>query len=127
MRKLIVSMNVTLDGYMSGPDCELDWHFRLWNSEMSQYAGEQLARADTILLGRITYEAMAQYWPSRIIDMSHPREDIAFAEMMNRHLKVVFSSSMDRPGWVNSKQVKSHARRAITHMKQQTGKDIMVY
>ena len=61
-RKLIVSMNITLDGFMSGPRCELDWHFKYWTAEMAEFMEQQLASADTILLGRLTYEAMANYW-----------------------------------------------------------------
>ena len=50
-RKLIVSMNMTLDGFMSGPHCELDWHFKYWTTEMAEFMEQQLAFADTILLG----------------------------------------------------------------------------
>src|SRR6185503_15850923 len=56
MRKIIVSVNVTLDGYMAGPNCELDWHFNSWNDEMARSLTEQLSKADTILLGRVTYK-----------------------------------------------------------------------
>ena len=66
MRKVIASMNVTLDGFMAGCNGELDWHFNYWNEEMSNYADELLSNADTILSGRVTYEAMAQYWPFKI-------------------------------------------------------------
>lgn len=63
MKRLILSVNVTLDGYMAGPDGELDWHFDYWNPEMSAYADAQLQTVDTIVVGRTTYEGMAQYWP----------------------------------------------------------------
>src|SRR5882762_1112837 len=103
MRKLIVSMNMTLDGYMSGPDCELDWHFQSWNEEMAASASEQLAQADTILLGRVTYLAMAAYWSSKVASLSTPRADIDFADMMNSYNKIVFSKTLPAVGWSNSR------------------------
>ncbi|HEX3767650.1 MAG TPA: dihydrofolate reductase family protein, partial [Puia sp.] len=62
MRKLIVSMNLSLDGYLSGPGGELDWHFEIWNESMGDKILERLEKTDTIILGRVTYEAMAKYW-----------------------------------------------------------------
>ncbi|WP_028788063.1 dihydrofolate reductase family protein [Terrimonas ferruginea] len=127
MRKLVVSMNVTLDGYMSGPQCELDWHLRYWNEEMSRLIGVQLSEADTILLGRVTYAAMSQYWPARAADLSVPREDIAFAEMMNRYPKVVFSRTQEYGEWPNSRFVKNGLKREITRLKATPGRDLIVY
>ena len=69
MRKVIVSMNVTLDGFMAGIDCGLDWHFKAWNEEMARATAQQLSEADTILLGGITYRGMAQYWNSDPVNM----------------------------------------------------------
>ena len=62
-RRLIVSMNVTLDGFMAGPDGSLDWHFQNWAQDMAEVLCTQLSNADTLLLGKeITYSAMAAYW-----------------------------------------------------------------
>ncbi|MVT40718.1 dihydrofolate reductase [Chitinophaga oryziterrae] len=127
MRKVVLSMNVTLDGFIAGPNCELDWHFERWGADMAHSLCEQLSRADTIILGRVTYSAMAGYWPNRAADMSFPREDLAFAEMMNRYEKVVFSRSMDTPVWNNSRFVKGNTGKEILQLKQQTGKDIIIY
>ena len=127
MRKLVVSMNVTLDGFMAGPECELDWHFNYWNGEIARCAGEQLSNADTILLGRITYCAMANYWPSKTKDLSWPREDIAFADLINSCHKVVFSKTLDTTSWNNSILAKQSIRKEIVTLKQQPGKDMIVY
>jgi dihydrofolate reductase len=127
MRKVIVSMNVTLDGFMAGPGCELDWHFNFWNEEMSEYAGKQLNGADTILLGRVTYNAMAKYWPFVTVDPSYPREDIAFADMMNSHQKIVFSGTLEKASWNNTRLVKENSSRKIVRLKQQPGKNILIY
>jgi Dihydrofolate reductase len=120
-------MNVTLDGYMAGPDCELDWHFNYWNEEMADHACQQLSKADTILLGRVTYVAMAKYWPCQACNLSYPREHLAFAEMMNSHLKIVFSKTLSRASWNNSRLVNKHFKAEISRLKRQEGKDIIIY
>jgi dihydrofolate reductase len=127
MRKLIVSMNVTLDGFMSGPDCELDWHFKYWNSEMEDELCTQLAKADTILLGRVTYNAMAKYWPLKLADPLCRGEGFAFANMMNSYKKIVFSKTITSTEWNNSKLVSGNLQDEISTLKEMSGKDIIVY
>jgi dihydrofolate reductase len=127
MRKIVVSMNVTLDGFMAGPNCELDWHFQNWSADMAHSACEQLSQADTIVLGRITYDAMARYWPARSIDLTFAREDIDFAEMMNNYTKIVFSKTLKALSWNNSKLATGDLRDEINALKKQAGKDVIIY
>ena len=127
MRKVIVSMNVTLDGFMAGSNWELDWHFKTWTQDMADLLFEQLSEADTILLGRITYNAMASYWPFKMKDLSVPRQDIGFADLMNTHTKLVFSKSNAMSKWNNSKRLKGEPTDEIEKLKQEPGKDIIIY
>lgn len=127
MRKLIVSMNISLDGYVSGPDCELNWHFKSWTREMGDALCSELEKADTILLGRITYGAMAKYWPSKIANASCSGEDFAFASMMNNYAKIVFSKTISSAEWNNSKLVKGNLQDEIIVLKNMPGKNIIVY
>ena len=127
MRKVIVSMNVTLDGYMAGPECELDWHFKSWNEEMARATAEQLSRADTILLGGITYRGMASYWTSTPVSLLAPREDLDFADMLNRYPKVVFSKSMSTVNWNNSRLAKKDISVEVDELKHEPGKDMIIY
>ena len=120
-------MNVTLDGFLSGPHCELDWHFQSWTSNMAEALTMQLSCADTILLGRATYAAMAEYWPSKALDLSCPREDLAFAEMMNRYIKVVVSKSRIVTGWSNTQVLNGNLEDEIGQLKKMHGRDIIVY
>lgn len=121
-------MNITLDGFMAGPDCELDWHFRSWNEEMARTLSAQLDRADTILLGRITYKAMAKYWPLRTIDPHMPREDIQFMDMMNNYRKIVFSKTLTAVDeWNNSQLVTGDLAMEIDLLKNQPGKHMIIY
>ena len=127
MRKLIVSMNLTLDGFIAGPDCELDWHFDYWNNEMLMSISDQLSHADTILLGRVTYRAMAKYWQYKANDLCQSREDIAFTDMMNSYNKIVFSKTLSAPEWNNSSLIKQSADKVIYQLKREAGRDMIIY
>lgn len=120
-------MNITLDGYMAGPYAELDWHFDFWNEEMAEFACDQLKMADAILLGRVTYNAMAKYWRSVSMDSSCPRADIAFANMMNNHHKIVFSRTLEKPEWNNSRLINRDINNEVRKLKKDTGGDMIIY
>lgn len=120
-------MNITLDGFMAGLNSELDWHFNFWNEEMAEFACEQLRKADAILLGRITYNAMAKYWGSVTMDSSYPQADIAFADMMNNHHKIVFSRTLDKPVWNNSTLIKQDINNEVKKLKKDAGGDMIIY
>lgn len=123
MRKIIVSMNVTLDGFMAGINGELDWHFPLWNEEMSLYICHQLGKTDTILLGRRSYERMARYWPVR----TFTGVELEYAELMNNHTKVVFSHTLENASWQNTRLVKGNISEEVLKLKQSPGKDMIIY
>jgi dihydrofolate reductase len=127
MRKIIVSVNVTLDGYMAGPNCELDWHFNSWNHEMAQSITEQLSKADTILLGRVTYRGMAQHFSSVPVSLLTPREDLDFADMLNHYPKIVFSKTLTDVTWNNSRLLSGNVAKEVIKLKQQPGKDMIIY
>jgi len=121
MRRLIVSEMVTLDGYFSGPNGEIDWFF--WNEEMANYSADLLSRVDTILFGRVTYELMADYWPSASVTAEGP----IIIDKMNNLPKIVFSRTLEKAEWENTKLVKEINKDDILKMKQQPGEDIVIY
>jgi dihydrofolate reductase len=127
MRKLIISVNVTLDGFMAGPNCELDWHFNRWTAEMAEIQSKQLSRADTILLGRTTYTAMAAYWSAVRSNLCFPRGDLAFADLMNSRQKVVFSRTVKELTWENSVQISGNLGSEVYKLKKLDGNDIIIY
>ena len=94
MRKLFWQMMVSLDGFMEGPNRELDWH--VVDDEFQQYALEMLRSIDAMLLGRTTYQLFADYWPSA----TEPG-----AEELNALEKVVFSTTLNDVDWKNSRLV----------------------
>ncbi len=112
---------------MADADGGLDWHLQNWTSDMAQLLGQHLNQADTLLLGRNTYNAMAAYWPAVSTDLCISREDIPYADLINNIQKVVCSSTLKDLSWNNSQIIKGNLRQQIIKLKQQSGKDIIVY
>jgi dihydrofolate reductase len=127
MRKLIVSMNLSLDGYLSGPHGELDWHFEIWNDGMGEKILERLEGTDTIILGRLTYETMAKYWTVKPLDDHFPRQDLAIADKMNQHTKVVFSKTIKESIWHRTVFARGDSKEEIKMLKGQKGKDMILF
>lgn len=127
MRRIIVSMNITIDGFMAAADGGLDWHAQNWTDDMSDLLAQQLSNADTILLGKNTYSAMAAYWPAVSTGLLLSRSDLAYASMINSCEKVVCSTTLNNPRWENSKVISSNIRKEISKLKGLPGKDILVY
>jgi dihydrofolate reductase len=121
MRKIIVSNCVTLDGFFAGPNGEYDWF--VWDEETAKYSRELLGSIDTILFGRVTYDLMAGYWPTA----SAPAEDPVIIDAMNNLKKVVFSRTLEKVKWRNSRLVKENIENEAAELKQQPGKDIVIF
>lgn len=119
MRRVIMWNLVTLDGFFEGPrSWDLDWHEEVWGDELKRISIEQLENADLLLFGRVTYQGMASYWPSAKGQV---------AELMNGISKVVFSSTLDAADWSNARLVTGRAEDEVARLKQQPGKDILIF
>ena len=127
MRRIVASVNMSLDGFVAGPDGELDWHPDYWTAGMAERLCLQLSQADTILLGRNTYTAMAAYWPRINNNLCYPREDLAFAGMMNDYEKVVVSKTLKKPKWLNSVTLRGNLHDRLWELKNRPGRDIIVF
>jgi dihydrofolate reductase len=121
MRKIIFQMMITVDGFFEGPDRELDWH--IVDKDFNNYAIDLLDSVDTILFGRVTYQMMADYWPTP----SAIEDDPIIAERMNFLPKVVFSSTLEKVEWQNSRLVKGNISEEVTRLKHQPGKDMAIF
>jgi dihydrofolate reductase len=121
VRKVILFMATTLDGYYAGPDDEIDWH--IVDDEYKQFASDQLSSVDVILFGRVTYEGMASYWqtPAAFAD------DPIIAERMNSLPKIVFSTTLSAAEWTNTRLIKENISEEIGKLKQQSGKDLIIF
>ena len=119
MREIIVSNYVSLDGFFAGPNGEIDWF--MWDEETAEYSKGLAASIDTILFGRVTYELMASYWPTVTT------EDPVITEYMNRSPKIVFSRTLKKTDWKNTKLIMELNKEEILDLKKQPGKDMVIY
>lgn len=118
MRKLFVFNLVTLDGYFEGPKRGIDWHNV--DAEFNEYAVEMLNSMDTLLFGRMTYELMASFWPTP----DAIKNDSIVAEKMNSLPKIVFSKTLNKVAWRNTRLLKDNIEEDIKKMKKLPGKDM---
>jgi len=125
MRKVILSNLVTLDGFFAGPNGELDWH--IVDGEIKEYAIDLLSKVDALLFGRVTYQLMADYWPAAATNPSTPKSDLEIADKMNNLPKIVFSKTLQEVKWNNSRLAKDNIAEEISKMKQQPGKDMVIF
>jgi dihydrofolate reductase len=122
VRKLVLSAFVTLDGVMEAPSPEADRPWSGWvgpyqSPEQFSYKFNEVEEAETLLLGRVTYETFAAAWPSR----SGP-----FAAKMNAMPKLVASRAMSNPQWSNSQVIQEDLSSGITKLKEADGGPILV-
>jgi dihydrofolate reductase len=115
MRKLVVSMFLTLDGVMEAPN---EWHNAYFDDEMGGAVSAQMAASDAMLLGRVTYEGFAAAWPSM--------PDAPGADHMNNTPKYVVSTTLEKAEWNNSTLITGNVPEEVTKLKQQTGKNITI-
>jgi dihydrofolate reductase len=121
MRKMLYFVNITMDGFISGPDGSLDW--AIADKQLHEAAIDLLNSTDIILFGRKTYQLMLDYWPAAENDPSMPDYMVAFAKTLNPMKKVVFSKTLKNVGW-NTTLKKEIDFEEMRRMKKQKGKDI---
>jgi dihydrofolate reductase len=115
MRKVIASNSVTLDGRVDDPR---EWALPGDDVEFVKHQTDLLNRSDALLLGRRTYEFFVAVWPSR---------SGAFPDRMNGIAKYVASSTLGDLEWENSNLIEGDVPEAVRELKQQTGRDLVVY
>jgi dihydrofolate reductase len=111
---------VSLDGFFEGPNRDIDWH-RV-DEEFNDFSIEQVKTADGLIFGRVTYELMASYWPTDDALSNDPQ----IAEKMNTVSKIVFSRTLDRADWHNTRLIKGEAVEEVRRLKQQSGGNLFV-
>ncbi|HEX2213822.1 MAG TPA: dihydrofolate reductase family protein [Mycobacterium sp.] len=115
MKKITAGLFISLDGVTEAPD---EWHFPYFNDEMGEAVGAQFAAADTLLLGRVTYDSFAGAWPDR---EAQGGEDAEFAKSLGDTRKVVVSNQNLEFTWRNSEQLKGDLIEAVTALKEEPG------
>jgi dihydrofolate reductase len=125
MRKLKLQIQVTVDGFMAGPNGELDWMTWDWDDDLKKYVSGLTNTIDCILLGRKMAEGFVPYWGKVAANPVDP--SYAFGKKMNDTPRVVFTKTLKESGWNNVVVANGDLAEEITKLKNQTGKDIIVY
>lgn len=121
MPKLVVFNHVSLDGYFVDGSGDMRWAHQE-DAEWSAFASENASGGGRLLMGRVTYEMMASYWPT-----PHARENAPIvAERMNGLPKVVFSRTLAAATWSNTKLVKTDIAGEVQKMKDETGPTLVI-
>jgi dihydrofolate reductase len=123
MRKIVLHMSVSLDGFFEGPDHDLSWH--LVDEELHTYFNEQLAPMSAFLDGRVTYELMAEFWPTADADPESSGPMKEFAGIWRDMPKIVFSRTLERADW-NATIRREVDADEIRALKQEPGGDMAV-
>ena len=115
MRKVTSGLFISLDGVVESPD---QWQFDSFDADMGAEMGAMIGTVDTVLLGRVTYQEWAPYWPTST--------DEPFASFINSVPKVVFSTTLNKVDWQNARLAKGTLAEEIASLKKQSGKPISV-
>jgi dihydrofolate reductase len=127
MRKIITTTWVTLDGFIAGPNGEMDWIGELYDDAMSTYENNLVSEADTLLLGRVTYQSFAGSWPYVPDNPNASEDEKAYARQLNAMRKLVFSRTLESVEWNNSTLLKEVVPEEIEQLKHEPGRDIVIY
>ena len=118
MRSVVASEFVSLDGVMEDPR----WTFRFESEERDRFKFEELAEADALLLGRVTYEGFAAAWPGMAEQTGE------YGAWMNGYPKYVASETLREPlEWNNSTLIEGDLAQGVSELKQQPGGDILIF
>ena len=123
MRRLLVFNSVSLDGFFVDQNGDMSWaHVRDRNGDFNEFVQGNASGGGELLFGRITYDLMAGYWPTPLAVKNDP----VVAEGMNKLPKVVFSRTMEKPSWNNTRLVKADVPGEIRKMKKAPGSDMVI-
>ena len=123
--------HASLDGYIEGPNRELDWHFS--DDEFEEYINDVLRSIDGMFFGRVAYELLAGYWPgaetnpTEAANKSDPRRHVEAARMMNTLPKYAVSNTLRGTAWNNSHIISGNIAAEIKKLKAQPGKDLALF
>ena len=122
MGQLIVTMWITLDGFIAGPNNEMDWVVPL-----GEYQNDLVSTADTLVLGRVTYQSFAGAWPY-VPDNPEAPEDLKdYARKLNSMRKIVYSKTLEEVEWQHSTLKREIVPDEIEKLKQEADKNLLIY
>ena len=110
---------MTVDGFIAGPNGEMDWTSAEWDNELKKYVGGLTESVDCIILGRKLAQGFIPYWAS------HPEQE--GADIFNGTKKVVFTKTLEKSEWTDTVLAKGDLVEEITQLKKQAGQDMIAY
>jgi dihydrofolate reductase len=124
-RKLKLQVQMSVDGYICGPNGKMGFLAREWDEELKQYVTALTEPIDCIVLGRKLAQGFIPHWAGVAGDPNHPEHSagIKFTDT----LKVVFSHTLEKSDWANTVLAKGNLVEELTRLKNQPGKDIIAY
>jgi dihydrofolate reductase len=125
MRKLKLQVQVSVDGFMAGPNGEMDWMTWNWDDALKDYVDALTKPVDTILLGRKMADGFISHWTSLLTrpeDESYP-----FAKKMVDSAKVVFTKTLSASAWTNTNLATGDITEEVNQLKKERGGDMIVY
>ncbi|MDR3713070.1 MAG: dihydrofolate reductase family protein [Puia sp.] len=125
MRKLVLFMHLSLDGFAADTDSGLSWIS--YDSELQQYAEGIVATVGSPVYGRVTYELMAGYWPAVLDNPGESEHSKAHARWVDKATKIVFSKTMKKAAWNNTIVINDNIAEEINKLKGQAGKDLVIF
>jgi dihydrofolate reductase len=125
MRKSILLVHTSLDGFVAGPNGELDG-FDV-SEENLQFVCKLTEEADAALFGRISYQMLDSYWPTAKDQPNASKGEMAFSEWYNKVHKIVFSKTMAGKELMNTSVITENISSELIKIKQQAGKDILIF
>lgn len=118
MRKLVAFNQITLDGYFSGANGDFSWaHKDKDDAEWNDFVAENASGGGVLLFGRVTYELMASYWPTPMASQNDP----VVAERMNSLTKIVFSRTLEKASWSNTRLIQGDLAAEVRKLKAEPG------
>jgi len=125
MRKLKLQVQITIDGFVSGPNGEMDWMTWNWDNELKDHVTDLTEPVDCIVMGRKLAEGFIPHWAGVAADPDNP-EYWAGRKFTDTH-KVVFSKTLESSPWENASLAKGDLADEINKLKNAPGEDIIVY
>ena len=123
MRKVVLWMGVSLDGFIEGPAREIDWHHV--DDEFHTYVNGELAKMGAFLMGRVTYDLMVGFWPTAETDPASTPPMVEFAGIWRDMPKIVYSRTLERAD-SNTTIVREVVPEEVQELKEQPGGDMTV-
>ena len=124
MRNVVLYMQSTINGYAIGPDEEMDW--LTVTDQTWELVGKLQEQCDTALIGGVTYREFVDFWPTAADDSGHPEGLRSHSRWLTDSQKVVFSSTLQDPGWRNARVVAADLPGEIARMQKEPGKDLLL-